>query len=395
MNRLRASGYALVALLVPATALGGPKNDLAASVAIDLAGDTNVYNGRGPDFVTRVSPRVGWELSDERDTAALSYDLGLWWYAAGKAKSSINHHALLLAERRITRRLTLRVDDELVRAADPAFLTRPGIVAPQTGILDNAAEASATYQLTRRLALSAAYVYRYTHFDAQTPPDPPLHDGDEHDADVALTLHATRLDDVRFSNRVQYLAIDGNALAWTEGPALGWRRQLLRSLELRIEGGPLIYGSLDGSRAVQGSQITAVTWRGNGILRFFSRQGYAALGAVRDIVSGTGAGEVAWADYLTLQGGWTPAHWFDLHGAFGVFANGPAPSGARTYDGVTLDVVAELRVARWASVAGYYSFRWQEAFAGAPLPDVTRHIAGVRLVLMIGAAIKPEKPEGH
>ena len=396
MTRYRAARlHLLAALLLPATAAGGPRNDLAASVAVDVAGDTNVYNGRGPDLVTRVSPSVFWKLTDERDLVQVNYDLGLWWYAEGKAKNSVNHHALLIAERKITRRLTLRVDDELVRAEDPGFVLRPGIVAPQTGILDNVAEASATYLLSRRLELGGAYLYRTTRFDPQPAGDPPLHDGDEQDGDLSLTLHASRLDDVRADNRVQYLSIDGHGLAWTEGPAIGWRRQLLRSLELRIDGGPLIYGSLDGSRLVPGSQITAITWRGTGVLRFYSRRAFAALSVLRDILSGTGAGEVDWAEYLTLRGGWKPVPWIDLRGVFGLFANGPAPSGARTYDGVTVDAIAEFRVAQWASVAGYYSFRWQEAHEVGPLPDLTRHVAGVRINFMYGAAIKPEKPEGH
>ena len=118
---------------------GAPRTwyDLSATVGLDAAYDSNVYNGRGPDEVTRVSPRLALALHDRRNELKLSYDLGYWVYALGKADSSVNHRAQASYDVQATRRLAFRLADEFTRAQDPGFLTRTGVVAPQTGITDN------------------------------------------------------------------------------------------------------------------------------------------------------------------------------------------------------------------------------------------------------------------
>ncbi len=384
-------GFAAAALVLALghTALGGPRIDPGASVSLDVAGDSNVYNGRGADAEVRLTPHIDLRLHDERNDLTLSYDLGLWWYLDGKADNSINHHGQLSYGLRVTPRLELRVADEIVRAEDPGFLIRAGVVAPQTGITDNYVEGALDARLTRRLDLAIGYSYRLTRFDQLAPPAAPLHSGDEHDATIALAYRAGRLDDLRFANRVQYLVVDGDGLAVTDGPSLGWRHQILHALELRLEGGPLIYQSLIGPGTAPGADVTAVTWFGHGLLRFYSDSFQVALTAVRDLISGTGTTDVLWADWLALQAGVRPIRELELRGSFGVFANGAAPSGDRQFDGFNIDFVAEATVASWLRLGAFYSFRWQEAFGGAPLVDVTRHIAGVRLALRWGADAKP------
>ena len=86
---------------------GAPRTwyDLSATVGLDAAYDSNVYNGRGPDEVTRVSPRLALALHDRRNELKLSYDLGYWVYALGKADSSVNHRAQASYDVQATRRL--------------------------------------------------------------------------------------------------------------------------------------------------------------------------------------------------------------------------------------------------------------------------------------------------
>jgi hypothetical protein len=92
----------------------------------------------------------------------------------------------------------------------------------------------------------------------------------------------------------------------------------------------------------------------------------ASLSAVRDLVGGTGAASVLWADFITAQ-----------------------------VDGAYADATADVQLARGVHLLAYYAFRWQqargEAPAAAPLPDITRHVAGLRLVGVLGVEADPPR----
>jgi hypothetical protein len=369
--------------------------DLSATVGLDQAYDSNVFNGRGPDLVTRLTPRLAVALHDRRYDLKASYDLGLWHYLEGKANNSINHRALLGVDLRLTHRLELQVADELVRAEDPGFLVRAGVVAPQTGITDNITDVLADYRLTRRWDLLAGYTFRLTHFDPQPPGQLPLHDGDEHAVTVAGAWRATRVDDLRFSHRFQYFTADGAGLAVGNSPGAGWRHQLTRDVELRAEAGPMYY---QGLQATAGG-TSGWTWRGQAVVRWYTPGWRAAISYVHDLVGGTGAATVLWADWVYAQLGYHFAERLDVHGGVGVFANGLAPSGDRLYDGVNVDLIVDTRLMKNLRLAAYYSFRWQEATAGAmafaPIEPVTRNIVGVRLFAVFGAEARPPRREVH
>jgi|SRR5579871_3894238 len=383
-----------MALLVLAFSTGARADDVfepSVALGVDGAYDSNIYNGRGPDFVTRVTPHLGLRVRDERLNLHADYDLGLWDYATKKARDSINHHAALTVEEQATRRLAVRLADEFVRAEDPAFLTRAGVVAPQTTIIDNFLDAAILWRATRRITLSASYGFHHTAFAQPPPPADPLHDGDEHVGTAALDARMTRLDELRLEYRMQYLVVDGGGFAVTEAPALGWRRQLIRRLDFRLVGGPLVYSPVGDGRGE-----TALTWRGAATLRFMSRRFRFLVSAVRDLISGTGAGSVLWADYATVEARYQPDRAVELRAALSAFANGFAPDGDTRYDGVTADAACDFRILDWLRLGGYYSFRWQETRGAADaLPAVTRHIVGARLTLVVGAEAAPPHREVH
>jgi hypothetical protein len=398
--RIQPYGPALAALLAIAAAgraTAAPRAEPTASLGVDSAYDSNVYNGRGPDLVTRVTPRLALHVYDERTEIHLAYDLGAWFYAEGTAENSLNHQGDVSIERRLTRRLTVRIADEIIYAKDPGFLLRAGVVAPQTSIFDNTLDGEVAARLLRRLDLAITYGYRHTTFGPVPAGTPPLHDGDQHDGTLSFALRATRADTVRLGDRLSYYTADGGGLALADSPALGWRHQFMPYLESRVEAGPLFYHVLDEGRALMsaaGGGASGITWRAQGLLRLVTPHWRAALAATRDLVGGTGAASVLWADYLTGTLAYRVQRRVDVRSAVGVFANGFAPDAARLYDGVTADASVDVTLVRGLHLGAYYSFRWQEALAPAdvaPLPSVTRHIVGLRLAAVYGEAAWPPR----
>src|SRR5437016_5223266 len=106
----------LAAGLWPLGAGAAPLAEPSIAVGLDTAYDSNVFNGRGPDLVTRVSPHAALLVRNERLKLQLAYDLGVWVYATGTAENSINHRGLANLEARLSRRLTVRLADEVIYA---------------------------------------------------------------------------------------------------------------------------------------------------------------------------------------------------------------------------------------------------------------------------------------
>src|SRR5579862_2509355 len=164
LRRFTRTAALALAVTLGVSAHASPKHELSLAAGVDSAYDDNVFNGRGPDWVNRISPHASWRMIDPRIQVGASYDLGYWTYAFGKAENSVNHRASLSIEGKPTRRLTLRAVDEFVRAEDPGFLTRAAVVAPQIGIFDNVAEALAGFAFTRRFYGDVDYTWHHTQF---------------------------------------------------------------------------------------------------------------------------------------------------------------------------------------------------------------------------------------
>lgn len=373
----------------------------SAAIGIDAAYDSNVYNGRGPDLVVRVSPHFSLAYHDRRQRLVASYDLGLWSYVTGKARASINHRALLSYDAQLLKRWALHLGDEFVRAEDPAYLVRTGVVAPQTGIFDNVFDALMGYRLTKRFDVAAAYQFRITLFDLLSPDriergEVQPSDGGQHDVQLSSGWRATRLDELRIGYRFQYFTIAGLAQGLSHSPSLVWQHRFRRDFDLRIEAGPLRYQDLTGSSS--GRQFDGWTWRGAFLLRYFTSRWRATLSYGRDLVSGTGAGSVLWADGLSLRVAYRPTTTIDLHGSVSGFFNGLGPTYLRSYDGFNVDLGIDGSLGRNLRLTGYYSFRWQEAFDGgrrSPFPSITRSVVGLRLLVVFGAEARPPRREGR
>jgi hypothetical protein len=414
-RRGKISSLALtVAACVTSSAPAAPLNELSIGAGIDSAYDSNVFNGRGPDFVNRIDPHASYRLIDPRVKLELAYDLGYWTYALGKAENSINHRAAAAVEGWATRRLFLHADDEFSRAEDPGFLSRIGVVAPQIGIFDNVADASGSFNITRRVYIGAGYTYHWARFDQFTPQQalifPPLFDGAEHDAAANLGFKITRLDDLRFQGRFQDFtagpqASDSNRwnIGATYSPTVGWRHQFLRELEAVADAGPTFYQALHDSINIPNAPGSGWTYRLNAMLRWYTPMWRAAASYTHDLVGATGAGSALWADYVYAQAGYHYLEKLDVHLGAGYFRNGLAPSNEWSYDGVNSDVIADWRVINNLRVGAYYTVRWQRTgpgalgpgVANAQFPSVLRQIVGLRLLAVLGADARPPRREVH
>lgn len=411
-----ATAAALASTLVGRTAEAAPQNELSASASLDSAYDDNVYNSRGSDFVNRVTPHLSYRLIDPRVKLSTSYDFSYWTYALGKAENSLNHRADVALEAHPTRRLTLQLDDEFVRAEDPGFLSRLGVVAPQIGIYDNIVDALVGVNVVRRVFTSLGYTYHWARFDQYTPEQamtfPALYDGAEHDVQGLTTFAVTRHDDLRLTGRFQLFtagpqATDGNRwdIGATYSPTVGWRHQIWKDIEITADGGPVFYQSLGGAANIVDptgkvvAPASGITWRVGSLLRWVTPTWRASLGYVHDLVGATGAGTALWADNLYAGLGY---HWlekFDAHLGAGYFRNGAAVNQAWAYDGVTGDAFVDYRVVDYFRVGAYYTVRWQEVGPGVAaagqFPSITRNIVGVRLLAVIGADARPPRREVH
>lgn len=408
------SSVALAVACVSTTAVAGPINELSLAAGVDSAYDSNVFNGRGPDFVNRIDPHASYRLIDPRVKLEASYDLGYWTYAFGKAENSLNHRADFSVEGYVTRRLFLKVDDEFSRAEDPGFLSRIGVVAPQIGIFDNVTDAIAGFNFTRRLYAGLGYTYHWAQFDQFTPQqaltDPALFDGAEHDAAANLGYKVTRRDDLLFQGRFQLFTAgpqDQDANRWdigsTYSPTVGWKHAFLPTLEATADAGPLFYQSMKDAVNIPNAPGSGVTYRLDANLRYNTPTWRASATYTHDLVGATGAGSALWADYVYAQAGYHFLEKFDAHIGAGYFRNGLAPSQAWAYDGVNGDFIADYRVINNLRIGAYYTVRWQRtSAAGVPgvagatqFPDVLRNIVGLRLLAVLGADARPPRREVH
>jgi hypothetical protein len=408
----RAAAFALAVTFAVYTH-AAPKHELSLAAGVDSAYDDNVFNGRGPDWVNRITPHGSWRMVDPRIQVGAAYDFAYWTYAFGKASNSLNHRATLTIEGKPTRRLTLRATDEFVRAQDPGFLIRAAVVAPQIGIFDNVAEALAGFAFTRRFYGDVDYTWHHTQFDPysaeqQAAGMAPLFDGDEHDIQAVGAYRVFRTDDVRFGGRAQVFTAGPQATSswrWnqaaTYSPSVGWRHQFLPELEWTADGGPLIYQRLAGAAHIPGSPDSGVTWRLATRLRWYTPTWRGALSYTHDLLGATGIGSAAWADYAYAQIGYHFGERLDAHAGGGYFRNGVAVSQPFSYDGFTVDALIDWRVIANLRLGAYYTLRWQRTGPGAippgaaaaQFPDVTRDIVGIRLLAVIGADARPPRRE--
>jgi hypothetical protein len=409
-------GARVAGLWEPPQATAAPRHELRLGIQLESVYDDNVFNGRGPDWVHRVGPRLGWRLRSPRLLIETRYLFGVWSYAFGKASNSLNHRASIELTARLSRRLTIGFEGDLVRAEDPGFLPRGNVLAPQVGITQSLSALSATLRVTRSLSLAASYQLLFSLFDP-LPLDRTggvaLTNGAEHALQLRARLRLGRRSAVRLALRLQlFSAGDGGHYidTWRLGvsytPTVGWEQRLGRFVELSFEAGPLVYQSLpDSSQLVDATRVSGVTLRASGRLRWLSPRLRSSLGYTRDLVGATGVGSALWFEQLTWQGRAMVHPRLQLEAAVGAFRNGRAVSEPYSFEGITAEARLDGELAPGLWLGPFYALRVQRigrvtsgAEAAATefaLADVVRTVIGLRLTGSIELGARPHRRENR
>ena len=370
----------LLYMAVTAVAAGSARADTQtrpyAGVAVEQLYDSNVYNSRGDDAVTRVSPRVG--LIAERETWRIDseYKLALHAYAGGTVDNSVNHRAALTAKLLASPRLTLGADAVLLIGDDPVLLDRPGVAIPQGGFFDITAHGGLAWRWTRRTTLSLDYNYRRSRFDLADDPDPLAFDGDEHRLDGVLAWRWTRTLILRGLVRGAHFVSFGTTTSLGEavggGAGLEWR--FARSWRARALGGPLYFSGDDGGAAYfWGGDVTRLgdNWK-------------IALRGYHDLYGGTSAAQAVWYETLALDGSVRLMRNLAFRGRGGVYRGGIAPDGDTNVSGVVGRAELGWLVWKGARLDVFAEQRLQDADGGLAFGNITRTVAGIRLTAVAG-----------
>jgi hypothetical protein len=363
----------LVLGLAAGSARADSRTSPYAAVALEETYDSNVFNARGQDVVTRVTPRLGILHQTLRLDLAADYRMALHAYAGGTAEGSINHRASLGARWQGSERLELHAGGVLLVGDDPVLLDRPGVIVPQGGFTDLALDAGGSWRSSRRGTLSADYTLRLSRFDLAGAPDPLAYDGDEHRLDVGYAYRLTRRLTGRLIGRGQLFDSYGATVSLGEaaGGGAGLEYRLTRLWRARAEGGPIWTPEGVGWFGAADLYRTGQRWR---------------VGArfAHDLYGGTSAIEAVWSESLLLDAGVRLGKTMSLRARGGVYRGGPAPDDAVNVAGLQGRMSFAWQLFRAAELEVYAEHRAQDGRGGTAFGDVNRTVAGVRLTAVAG-----------
>lgn len=342
-----------------------------AGITLEQLYDSNVMSSRGPDTVTRVTPRVGLIMMTHRLWLGTEYRLALHAYDTGTADNTINHRAGLRAAYKVTPRLDVAGDAVFLAGDDPILLERAGVGLPQGGFIDLETHAGFKSRLTRRLDLDATYMYRLSRFEYPTAVD-----GDEHRVDADLGYRAMRTLTLRLIGRAQHFVSYGDvtgAPGDAYGGGAGAEYAFSERTRARASGGALAFTG------------GGVDWFAYGDLSRVGRRWRAALRFYHDIYGGTGGAEAVWFDSLQLDTTFRLARDLDLRVRGGGYRGGVAPMGATNVSGLVARGDLGWTFLRNMRVELYAEHRAQDATGGFAFGDVQRTVAGLRLTAVLGS----------
>lgn len=368
--------FYIAILAIAGSAHADPRTRPYAGVAVEQIYDSNVYNKRGDDAVTRVWPRIGLLADHATWKLDADYRLGLHAYGGGTADNSISHRGALAAQLAATPRLTLNVDGVVLVGDDPVLLDRAGIAIPSGGFFDLATHAGLSWRWTRRTTATLDYHYRLSRFDLADQVDSLAFDGDEHRIDAGLAWRWTRTLTLRGVARGQHFVSFGSttSLGDAAGGGLGVDYRFARVWRARVLGGPLYFSGDEGGAAYfWTADLTRLgqTWR-------------MALRGNRDLYGGTSAADAVWYESLQLDGTLRLARNLSLRARGGVYRGGAAPNGDVNVTGVVGHASVGWMVWKGARLDVFAEQRVQDADGGLSFGDVTRTVAGIRLTAVAG-----------
>jgi opacity protein-like surface antigen len=328
----------------------------------------------GGQLMTKLSPRLGVDVKDERLTLESFYASDVL-ARHGSGKVTLDHRGGLDVARVLSRRLKLDAGGRVFRVTDPTSLPRDGLARSASPTFYAQAHVGMTGRLTERLDLRAGYA-----FEATRIIEPGRLAGYAHTPSVELWYRSTRRLSLGLEYRYQGFVYD-KQYSQAHGATVGLRYRLTRPTTLRVSGGPVRYLPPSGE---QGGWAPRVKLE-------LAREGEAfdvAVGVGHDLVGASGFSSALWADYASA----VLAHRFtgklSAFGAGSFFRNGKAPGVAygewrnttRVAQGYALGGGVEYRVDRKLSFQGAVDRIAQVGAGGAAgAVDLTRNVMAVRL----------------
>jgi hypothetical protein len=376
--------WAAVALLALGAKARRARAEVSTEPYLSLSADGHYDDyipGGGQGLVTRLAPAAGGRLHTHRLLVRVD---GIFAYDRYQdtfkpVPDTWNVMARAQLDYAATRRLQLSASDRFTDARDPREIDRIAVVTPPgVSIVDNSADARASYALSRSVSLEGSYGYHFTRFGDLPGPmgqPVPVPGGDEHDFGAVVATRLDPLDILRAGYRGQYFAL--GAGAQTHAPSLGWWRRLTHTLIFDGEGGPLFF--VDGAAGGE----TAATWRARASVLHDTPHWRLMANFDRDLIGGTGAAGIIWAEFGAGLIRWRPVRWLDLVARGDYFATGLPPDRARLVDGYDLGGEITGRVGDWLEIAGYYSYREQFDHEMAGVLGFQRNLVGIRLTALV------------
>jgi hypothetical protein len=366
-----------ILLVVSTPALADERARAYAGVSVEELYDSNVMNSRGPDSVTRVTPRVGARLDSERFDFGVDYRVGLHLYAAGTADNSINHRAAAYGKERLTRRFELTQQMVLTIGDDPVLLDRVGVSIPEGGFVDFVGTAGFLWRAMRRLHFDGTYMFRSSRFDLAQGPNPLAFDGDEHRFDLdagyelsrRLNLHTVG----RYQHFVAYGSPQGGSLGDAVGGGAGLVFRIAPTWTASAVGGPLAFLG------------EGLTWFARGDITNVGPRSRLSLIALHDLYGGTGASEAIWESSIVLDGSYHLMRRVVVRGRFGGYVAGPAPDQDANVSGLLAHAeIGLLLFGRNARLDVYGEHRAQGDHGSLTFGDIQRTVVGIRLSASVG-----------
>jgi hypothetical protein len=324
---------ALAALLLalPGASFAGTRHEPQLGIAAEMRYDSDALAGGGAELMTKLSPRAGYRLRNERRQAEIGYGVDLVHHAeAGNV--GVDHRGQLAYRDRLTRRLTLSLEGSLFRVEDTATLPRFGVAQVRSGALWAIARGSARLSLSRTESLELGYRGEATRLLRAGQPL-----GTVHAPSLRYASLVSRRLELGVSYRYQLFSSGSARFADTHAPGATLRYRVARHTFFLAEAGPMFFRSKDAS---------ALEARLRAELQYEVRGVEAGLSAGRDYVGSAGGASALWADYVQSALTWRLGEAFMLYGAAGLFRNGLAPSHPSDLLGYGLSAGVEWRFAR-------------------------------------------------
>ncbi|MHB1845912.1 MAG: hypothetical protein ACYCWW_13885 [Deltaproteobacteria bacterium] len=359
------------ASLARAAEIGG----LVAGATAEGRVQSDTLFGGGQNFVSVISPDLGYRLIGPTLDLSLHYDGDFYQYLGDTPRTDTNQGVTLHLTDKPSARAKVAADGSVQYVTDPLALDRLGVPRTTSPVIFSTAGTEWDQRLSQRWTAKLGYQLQVAHFE-----DPTLVDGEVHAPWVAAAYRLTNLDTLTLKLRSQLflrvLAPNGSA----QTPSLAWDRRLATHLQLELAAGPILYVDPTGA--------PGWTEYGAGGLVYTLHHGELELVGGRDLVGATGFGTAMWADYV--QGGAVgrlSRRWSGrLVGTY--FVDGLAPAQPAALSGYGGEVAVDFRPARdWTIEAAVDRIGQTGGGPGIPPAalDLALELAAVRVTWQWGS----------